>query len=59
MGTFFKYLIYIALILIAYFVIQGVWEDKITENSTVKEVVNQVGTGMDNAMQKATQNKME
>lgn len=59
MGTFFKYLIYIALIIIAYFVIQGVWEDKITENSTVKEVVNQVGTGMDNAMQKATQNKME
>ena len=59
MGTFFKQLIYIALIIIAYFVIQGVWEDKITENSTVKEVVNQVGTGMDNAMQKATQNKME
>ena len=59
MGTFFKYLIYIALIIIAYFVIQGIWEDKITENSTVKEVVNQVGTGMDNAMQKATQNKME
>ncbi len=59
MRTFFKYLIYIALIIIAYFVIQGVWEDKITENSTVKEVVNQVGTGMDNAMQKATQNKME
>lgn len=59
MGTFFKYLIYIAVIVIAYFVIQGVWEDKITENSTVKEVVNQVGTGMDNAMQKATQNKME
>ncbi len=59
MGTFFKYLIYIAVIVIAYFVIQGVWEDKITENSTVKEVVNQVGTGMDNAMQKATQNKTE
>ncbi len=59
MGTFFKYLIYIALIIIAYFVIQGIWEDKITEDSTVKEVVNQVGTGMDNAMQKATQNKME
>ena len=59
MGTFFKYLIYIALIIIAYFVIQGVWEDKITENSTVKEVVNQVGTGKDNAMQKATQNKTE
>ena len=58
MGTFFKYLIYIALIIIAYFVIQGIWEDKITEDSTVKEVVNQVGTGMDNAMQKATQNKM-
>ena len=59
MGTFFKYLIYIALIIIAYFVIQGIWEDKITEDSTVKEVVNQVGTGMDTAMQKATQNKME
>lgn len=59
MGTFFKYLIYIAVIVIAYFVIQGGWEDKITENSTVKEVVNQVGTGMDNAMQKATQNKTE
>ena len=59
MGTFFKYLIYIALIIIAYFVIQGIWEDKITEDSTVKEVVNQVGTGMDNAMQKATQNKTE
>lgn len=59
MGTFFKYLIYIAVIVIAYFVIQGVGEDKITENSTVKEVVNQVGTGMDNAMQKATQNKTE
>lgn len=55
MGTFLKYLIYIALIIVAYFIIQGVWDDKITEDSTVKEVVNQVGTGVDNAAQNAVQ----
>ena len=55
MGTFLKYVIYIALIIAAYFIIQGVWEDKITEDSTVKEVVNQVGTGVDNAAQNAAQ----
>lgn len=59
MGTLFKYLIYIVLIIIAYFVIQGVWENKITEDSTVKEVVNQVGSGVDNAVHKTTQNKAE
>lgn len=55
MGTLLKYIIYIALIVAAYFIIQGIWDNKITEDSTVKEVASQVGTGVDNAAQNAMQ----
>lgn len=57
MGTILKYIIYILLIAIVYFIIMGVWDKKITEESTVKEVVNQVSDDMGNTAQKVMDNE--
>ena len=38
MGTFLKYLLYIALIVVAAFLIQGWWSDEKNDNDVVVEV---------------------
>lgn len=43
MATFLKYLVYILVILFLYIVIKGWYGGSINENSTIKEVVVQVG----------------
>ena len=42
MGTFFKYVFYIILILVIYLVGKGVYEGSINENTTVGSVMEQV-----------------
>jgi len=56
MGTILKYIIYIALIAVVYFIIMAVWEEKVNEDSTVEEVVVQVGNDMGDAAKKAMPN---
>ncbi len=48
MSTILKYVLYAAIILVMYFVAQGMWRGSITENTPVKEVVSQVGDGFSN-----------
>lgn len=45
MGTFLKYLFYIALIIVIYLVGKGVYEGQINEKTTVGEVVSVVKSG--------------
>lgn len=45
MGTFLKYLFYIALVVVIYLVGKGVYEGQIDEKTTVGQVVNDIGTG--------------
>lgn len=45
MGTFLKYLFYIALIIVIYLVGKGVYEGQINEKTTVGEVVSDVASG--------------
>ncbi|MBE6452536.1 MAG: hypothetical protein E7012_03490 [Alphaproteobacteria bacterium] len=45
MGTFFKYVFYIALIVVVYLVGKGIYEGSINEDTTVGSVMNQVGEG--------------
>lgn len=59
MGTVLKYIIYIALIAVVYFIIMAVWEEKVNEDSTVEEVVVQVGNDMGNATKNAMPNMQE
>lgn len=59
MGTVLKYIIYIALIAVVYFIIMAVWEEKVNEDSTVEEVVVQVGNDMGNAAKNAMPNMQE
>lgn len=59
MGTVLKYILYIALIAVVYFIIMAVWEEKVNEDSTVEEVVVQVGNDMGNAAKKAMPNMQE
>lgn len=53
MGSFLKYAFYLVLIVIIYLVGKGIFDGKISENTTVGEVVSQVETGAEN-MVKAT-----
>lgn len=48
MGTILKYVLYAAVILVIYFVAQGMWRGSITEETPVKDVVSQVGDGFNN-----------
>ncbi len=45
MGTFFKYLFYIILLIVIYLVGRGIYEGDITKQTTVGSVVEQVGEG--------------
>ncbi len=45
MGTFLKYLFYIALVVVIYLVGKGVYEGQINEKTTVGEVVSDVKSG--------------
>ena len=45
MGTFLRYVIYIILIIVLYLVGKGIYEGAINEQTTVGEVVNQIGEG--------------
>lgn len=45
MGTFFKYVIYAILIVVLYLVGKGIYDGAINEQTTVGEVVDQVGEG--------------
>lgn len=45
MGTFLKYLFYIALVVVIYLVGKGVYEGQINEKTTVGEVVSDVSSG--------------
>lgn len=45
MGTFLKYLFYIALVVVIYLVGKGVYEGQIDEKTTVGQVVSDIGTG--------------
>ena len=56
MGTVLKYIIYIALIAVVYFIIMAIWEEQINQDSTVEEVVIQVGNDMGEAAKKAMPN---
>ena len=38
MGTFVRYLVYVALIVVAAFIIQGIWFDEQNDNDVVVEV---------------------
>lgn len=45
MGTFLKYLFYIALIVVVYLVGKGIYEGQINDKTTVGEVVTEVKNG--------------
>ncbi len=45
MGTFLKYLFYVAIIAVVYLVGKGIYEGQINEKTTVGEVVSEVKTG--------------
>lgn len=45
MGTFLKYVFYLALIVIIYLVGKGIYNGQINENTTVGSVIDQVDTG--------------
>ncbi|MBQ9732191.1 MAG: hypothetical protein IJV97_03795 [Alphaproteobacteria bacterium] len=45
MGTFFKYVFYVILLLVVYLVGKGIYEGSINENTTVGGVVEQVDAG--------------
>lgn len=45
MGTFLKYVIYAILIVVLYLVGKGIYDGAINEQTTVGEVVDQVGEG--------------
>ncbi|MBR2033518.1 MAG: hypothetical protein IKA03_02470 [Alphaproteobacteria bacterium] len=66
MGTLLKYVIYAILIVVLYLVGKGIYDGAINEQTTVGEVVDQVGEGskqmakdsvdaIDNAVNKAEQ----
>lgn len=48
MGSFLKYVFYLVLIVIIYLVGKGIFDGKISEKTTVGEVVSQVETGAQN-----------
>jgi len=58
MGTFIKYLIYIALILAVYFIVQGLWQENQAESTLSPEVEEIIINQSDNVKPegKATQN---
>ena len=56
MGTVLKYIIYIALIAVVYFIIMAIWEEQVNQDSTVEEVVIQVGNDVGEAAKKAMPN---
>lgn len=45
MGTILKYIFYVALILVIYLVARGIYEGRITEDTTVKEVGSNIAAG--------------
>ncbi len=45
MGTILKYIFYVALILVIYLVARGIYEGRITEDTTVKEVGSNIADG--------------
>lgn len=51
MGTFLKYLFYVALIVVIYLVGKGVYNGNINEKTTVGQVVNDVESGSKNIIQ--------
>ncbi len=53
MGTFLKYVFYLALLVIVYIVAKGVWEGNITEQSTVSQVATDVKDGAQNMAEQA------
>ena len=46
MGTILKYIFYVALILVIYLVARGIYEGRITEDTTVKEVGSNIAAGI-------------
>lgn len=55
MGTFLKYLFYIALIVVIYLVGKGVYEGQINEKTTVGEVVSDVKSGTKDMIKEGVQ----
>lgn len=55
MGTFLKYLFYIVLIVVIYLVGKGIFEGKITETTTVGQVVDNVATGTKDLVKEGAQ----
>lgn len=51
MGTFLKYLFYVALIVVIYLVGKGVYNGNINEKTTVGQVVSDVESGSKNIIQ--------
>lgn len=45
MGTILKYIFYIVLILVVYLIAKGIYDGKITESTTVKEVGTDISSG--------------
>lgn len=54
MGTFIKYLIYIVILVAAFFIIKGMWDGDINSESTMKDVGSQVSTGVKETARDAT-----
>lgn len=59
MGTFLKYVFYLALLIIVYLVAKGVFEGNITEDSTVAQVATDVQVGAQNMADEAVQEAKE
>ena len=55
MGTLFKYIFYIVLILAIYIIGKGIYGGQIDEKTTVGEVISDVGTGMKDMASEAIQ----
>lgn len=51
MGTVLKYVIYIVVIVAAFFILKGLWDGELTTDSTMKDMGNQVQEGIASTVQ--------
>ena len=51
MGTVLKYVIYIAVIVAAFFILKGLWDGELTTDSSMKDMGNQVQEGVTSTVQ--------
>lgn len=59
MGTFLKYVFYIALVLVVYLVAKGIYTGNINEKTTVGQVVSDVETGSKELVKEGVDNVKE